>query len=439
MGDTEQRGAGCRSGACQQPSASDVTCRGCSGSGTRAQCVSDCGQLSSVRDECDVQGGSSSEPADLGSVLATANSCAVFVLGDGYYDAVTIERSGIIIRAANPCGARFRAELEIRASNVLVEGVSVTTAETGITVFKPGVYVRNSCISDFGKAVYGNGIWIFQEALDDNNRIRIEHNVFDNWGGHVNSGAIVIGRSDDDPMSHTRVTVEVVKNRITGGAPSDKDDIWNSAIQAYHPFIAYGNYIDTLNGTAIQNKTFNSYIACNVIVNNLGVGALYNRYYGSNVWEFNVVHDSFMGFEHFAGDSNVFRSNVIYNTTYIGRIKNHWPGSTNLLIANNTFYNISGWAGWIWDPDSPGFLSNIVWRNNIFSTVNGDAIADELKFAWDEYANDFYRSSAPSGTTGASSQSSITRDPRLVDPPADFRVSEPLATLMGAPWPLPCQ
>ena len=53
----------------------------------------------------------------------------------------------------------------------MVDGVSVTTPETGITVFKPGVHVRNSCISDFGKAVYGNGIWIFQEALDENNRI----------------------------------------------------------------------------------------------------------------------------------------------------------------------------------------------------------------------------------------------------------------------------
>ena len=227
--------------------------------------MSDCGRPSSVRDECNVQGGSSSKPADLGSVLATANSCTVFVLGDGYYEAASIERSGIIIRAANPCGARFRAELEIRASNVLVEGVSVTTPETGITVFKPGVHVRNSCISDFGKAVYGNGIWIFQEALDDNNRIRIEHNVFDNCGGHVNSGAIVIGRSDDDPMSHTRVTVEVLKNQIIGGAASDNDDIWNSAIQAFHPFIAYGNYVDTLNGAAIQNKTVNFHIACNVI------------------------------------------------------------------------------------------------------------------------------------------------------------------------------
>ena len=47
-------------------------------------------------------------------------------------------------------------------------------------------------------------------------------------------------------------------------------------------------------------------------------------------------------------------------------------------------------------------------------------IADELRFAWDEYANDFYESSAPTGTTGASAQSSITRDPRLADPPADF-------------------
>jgi hypothetical protein len=236
--------------------------------------------------------------------------------------------------------------------------------------------------------------------------------------------------------SPSDITVEVRGTRIIGGATTNH--IYNAAIQAFHPFIAYKNYVNTVNGTAFQNKTFNSHIACNEVVNNLGDGALYNRLNSHNVWEYNVVHDSYMGIDHFTGDGNVFRGNIIYNTDYIGRIKNHGPGTTNLLISNNTFYNISGWAGWIWDPTSGGSLSNIVWRNNIFHTVNGNAIADELSYAWDEYANNFFHTSRPAGTTGYFDGSSISLDPQLAKPPADFTVLESTLVSMGAPWPLPC-
>ena len=385
---------------------------------------------------CNVPGGSSSNPTNLDPILSDSTECTVFVLNDGYYGPTTITRSGITIRASHRCSARLQPELEIRASNVVVDGVSVSAVATAVTVYEPGAHIRNSCIQGFGKSTYGNGIWIFEKALDASNRILIENNSLDDWGGYMYSGGIAIGRADDDPYSQSEVTVEVRNNRITGGPTAD--GIYNAAIQSFHPFIAYGNFIHTVNGTAFQNKSFNSYIACNEVVNNLGDGALYNRADSNNVWAYNIVHDSYMGIDHFTGDNNLFYGNIIYDTAYIGRVKNDWPGSTDLLISNNTFYNTAGSAGWIWDSSADGSISNVLWRNNIFHTINGDAIAKLETDAWDEYANDFYRTSPPSSTTGYASGSSITLDPRLAAPPDDFTFLEPAVTSMGAPWPLPC-
>jgi hypothetical protein len=399
-----------------------------------ALCAAVFSPASPGEDSCTVSGGSRANPADLSAVLSKRADCTVFVLGDGYYQAVAITRSGITVRAANRCRAWLQPELQIRASNVVVDGVSVSAAATAIAVYEPGVHVRNSCIQGFGRSIYGNGIWIFQEALDASNRIFIEHNTLNNWGGYMYSGGIAIGKEDDRRDSPTDVTVEVRSNRITGG--STKDGIYNAAVQSFHPFIAYGNYVHTVSGTAFQNKTFNSYVACNEVVNNVGDGALYNRSDSNNLWEYNIVHDSYMGIDHFTGDSNVFRGNVIYNTDYIGRVKNHRPGSTNLLIESNTFYNAS--AGWIWDLSSDGTISNITWRNNIFHTIGEAAIEDTITDQWDEYENAFYRTSRPSDKTRYFSRSSITLDPRLAHPPADFSVREAAMISMGAPWPLPC-
>jgi hypothetical protein len=384
---------------------------------------------------CAVSGGSRSNPADLGAVLATSTDCTTFVLSNGYYAPTSITRSGITVRAANRCGARLEPELEIRGKDIVVDGVSITAAGTAVSVYEPGVHVRNSCIQGFGRSAYGNGIWVFEEALDPDNRIFIEDNTLNHWGGYLYSAGIAIGAEDDDPRSQSQITVEVLRNRITGGATTD--DIYNAAVQSFHPFIAYGNYIDTVNGAAFQNKAANSYIVCNEVVHNYGDGALYNRAAGNNVWEYNIVHDSYMGIDHFTGDGNVFRGNVIYDVAYIGRIKNDPPGSTNLLIDGNTFYNSSDWVAWIWDLTLGGSLADVVWRNNIFHSLNGGAIGEAAQNAWDEYGNDFYLTFRPRGTTGDVAGSSVAVDPRLVDPPRDFAVREP-AVVMGAPWPLPC-
>jgi hypothetical protein len=268
------------------------------------------------------------------------------------------------------------------------------------------------------------------------------------WGGAFISGGIVIGKDHDNYSVPSTISVEVRNNRITG-APT-QGGLGNAAIQSFHPFLAYKNYVHTVRGTAFQNKAFNSRVACNEAVNVIGAGALYNRRAGNNVWEYNVVHDSEVGIDHFTGDGTVYRGNIFYNMDVFGRIKDQGStldpggeglsiGSTNVTFENNTFYNSFGWAGFIWDNTRGGPLSNIMWRNNIFHTVHGVAIStsSSLDPAWDETLNIFFKAKRPTGTTGASG-TSLAIDPLFVSPPANFSVQAPNATGKGAPFPLPC-
>jgi hypothetical protein len=373
----------------------------------------------------------------LGSAISNTN-CTQFNLGDGHYSAVNITRAGITIKAVKKCAAIVRPEVSINALNVTVDGISVTTPGVGISVSKAGAKVLNSCVQGFGKNQYGVGIWVYQSALDPNNKVIVEGNQLSNWGGAQYSAGIAVGKAADNPNVPSGIAVEIRKNRITGGTLLSFNT-WESAIQSFHPFLAYGNYINSNNGPAIQNKSFNSRIACNEVVNARYDGALYNRLYSNNVYEYNLIHDSEVGIDHFMGNGNVFRGNVIYNVDYFGRVKDQGIGSTTLLFENNTFYNSRGWAGFIWDNSSGAPLNNILWRKNIFHTVNGTSIStsSSLDPAWDETMNDFFRASRPTGTTGASG-TSVSTDPRFVNPPFDFTVQEPTVADKGAPFPLPC-
>jgi Carbohydrate binding module (family 6) len=416
-------------GACP-PSCGDGTCNG---SETCSTCASDCGTCAST---CNVPGGTSTSPTNLGSTLGNSQ-CTTFILGDGFYQQATITRSGITVRAQNQCAARVAPTLTIQGNNVTVDGVSVTTTGVGIGINRSGVHLLNSCVQGFGKSGWGQGIQVYQEALDPNNRIIIRGNSLTDWGGGLYSGGIAIGKANDNYNIYSTVTVEVRDNHIVGAQmPAGR---MNSGIQSFHPFIATGNYIDRVEGSAVQNKTFNSHIACNEAVRITGDGALYNRLNSANVWEYNLVHDSFMGMDHFMGNDVVFRGNVFYNNQYLGRVKDQGMGTANLLFENNTFYNSTGWAGFIWDNTSGAPLSNILWRRNIFHTVNGAAIrtSASLDAVWDEYENIFYNTQAPSGTTGAGA-SSLLLNPQLIGPPLDFTPLAPAAAGRGAVWPLPC-
>lgn len=394
------------------------------------RCTSDAGC-------CSVAGGTVSAPTDLASIVNPPGPCTVFVLADGYYAPTTVTRSGITIRGASTCSPQLAAELQVQAPNVTIDGVSITALGVAMSISEPGVRVTNSCIQGFGKTRYGNGIWIYQERLDPTNRIIIEHNRLDDWGGAQFSGAIAIGKADDDVSVPTEISVEVRNNRITRGPT--KRGIYNAAIQSFHPFLASENFIDTVSGTAFQNKTFDSRVACNEVVHVVGDGALYNRVASNNVWEYNVVHDSEVGIDHFMGDGTVFRGNVIYDVQHLGRVKDQEIGSTNVTFENNTFYRSTGWAGFIWDATSGGTISNVVWRRNVFHTINGISIHTDAQLdpLWDEYENVFFAASPPTGTTGATTGSSVTLDPNLADPPANFTVQAAAAAGKGAPWP-PC-
>jgi Big-like domain-containing protein len=385
---------------------------------------------------CPVSGGTSTSPTNLNSVITNQTSCTTFVLGDGWYAATTIQRAGVTVVAQNHCQAQVKPELSIQANNVTVDGVSVTAPGVALTVYNAGARVQNTCIQGFGKTQYGNGIWVFQQALNPSNLIRILDNTLDDWGGAQFSGGIAIGKADDNMSVPSAVSVEIVGNRITRG-PSGPNGIYNAAIQSFHPYLATNNYVHTVNGTAMQNKTFGSRTACNEFVNVIGDGALYNRQNSNNVWEYNYVHDSDVGIDHFMGDSVVYRGNVIANVQHFGRVKDQGIGSTRVTLENNTFYNATGWAAFIWDASSGGTIANVLWWKNIFHTTAGDAINEptNLDAAWDETDNIFWLSSRPSRTTGAGG-TSRTLNPQISPP--SFAPQDPGAAGYGAPWPLPC-
>jgi hypothetical protein len=387
---------------------------------------------------CNLAGGSSGSPADLDHAVSN-RACRAFILGDGYYTSASIGRAGVTLRAANRCQAHVEPELEVRAANVVVDGVSITSSGTALSVDSPGVQILNSCIQGFGKTEYANGIWVHREGLDPNNHVIIKGNTLDDWGGVKYAGGIAVGKEADDRTAPTEIAVEILDNRVTNGPTAD--GLYSAAIQIFHPALIAGNYVDQVNSTAFQNKTYNSRIVCNEASHVHEGGALYNREDSNNVWESNLVHDSDLGIEHFKGQNVVYRGNIIYNVIHFGLIKDFEKGvSTDITIENNTFYHAAGFAGWIWDTAGGGALGDILWKDNIWDTVNGAAInpASGAAAAWDEMGNIFWKTTPPSDTSGAG-RTSLVMDPRFVDAPSDFTAQAAPAKGKGAPWPLPCE
>lgn len=384
---------------------------------------------------CSVTGGTSSSPANLSQAIANT-SCTVFNLADGYYSSASITRSGITIKAVNACKAVGQSELAVNATNVTIDGLSFTGNNTAITVYKSGAKILNNCISNFGKTGYANAIWVFKEALDPANKILIQGNKLDNWGGAQFSGGIAIGMAADDPSTPSAISVDIIGNTATNGPTAS--GIYNSPIQIFHPAYVHDNYVDRVSSAGIQNKAFGSIVSCNELTNVTGDGALYNRDDSNNVWEYNIVHDSEFGLDHFMGNNTIFRKNIFYNNQYNGRVKDQGIGSTNLTFENNIFYGTTGWASFIWDATSGAPLSNITWKNNIFMNINGSTIANENTNAWDEFGNIYWNAQKPTGTTGASNGTSLTMDPNFVSPVTNWTVQNSSAQGKGAPWPLPC-
>jgi hypothetical protein len=382
---------------------------------------------------CNVAGGTSTSPTNLGAAIGNTG-CTVFNLADGYYTSANITRAGITIRAANACKAIGRAETSVNAYNVTIDGMSFTGNNTPITVSRAGAKILNNCISGFGKTGYANAIWVYKSALDPANKVIVDGNKLDNWGGAQYAGGIAVGNSSDNRSSPTSISVEIKNNRITNGPTAG--GIYNAAIQSFFPVLVYKNFVDRNSHAAFQNKSAGSRCACNEFSNITQDGPLYNRVDSNNIWEYNIVHDSSVAIDHFAGNNDVFRGNILYNNNYAGRVKDQEGiGSTNLTFENNTIY---GSGGFFWDHSTGGPLSNIIWKNNIFMNISGDSIRNEVTNAWDEFGNVFYNAAKPTGTTGSSNGTSFTANPNFVSPLTNWTVQNTAVQGKGAPWPLPC-
>ena len=149
------------------------------------------------------------------------------------------------------------------------------------------------------------------------------------------------------------------------------------------------------------------------------------------------MHSDF-GFDVFQGDHILFQGNVFYDVKYFGNIKNFRSGTHDLTFRNNAFCQSSGWAGIIWDKNSGGTLSGIVWRDNVFYETKGRAITwngDYHKSIWDEYDNVYWHSRRPTQPTTGSSGSSVEMDPKFAELPKNFAITAPALAGKGAKWP----
>lgn len=367
-------------------------------------------------------------------------ACDEFVLQDGWYVFPKLTRPAIVIRAEHAGKAKIKDGIEINASGITIDGISRSGERGPIAVRAPGATIKNCSFSEFAKTSYGKAVWIWDESLSAAKITVVTNNTFDNWGGAPGSACVIIGTTQDAPHVMEEIGVQVVNNRfLHGPTTAQKPQGGNSAIQAFDPFLARGNYIDTVEGPAIQNKTKNSKIIGNTIVNCTGGwGALYNRAFGGNQWLNNVVRHSDLGFAVFQGDHVLFQDNVFYDVKYFGLIKNFRSGTHDLTFRNNTFNKSSGWAGIIWDKNSGGTFSRIVWRNNVFCETAGRAIAwkdDYDKSIWDEDGNVYWRSPRPTQPTTGSTGSSVEMDPKFANVPDNFMVTTPALVGKGAQWP----
>lgn len=392
-------------------------------------------------ESCSVPGGTAAAPCDLSAYLGNA-AHEEFVLEDGWYTFPRLTRPGITIRAAHAGKACVSNGFSIEAAGVTIDGIFRDGEKGAIAVRAPGATIRNCAFAHFGKTSYGRAIWIQDESLSAGKIIVVASNTFDHWGGAPASACVIIGTHQDTPHTMEEISVHILNNLFTNGPTAKQTPQGgNSAIQAFAPFLAAGNYIDTVNGPAIQNKTKNSKIIGNTVVRCTGWGALYNRAFGGNQWLSNVVMHSDFGFDVFQGDHILFQGNVFYGVKYFGNIKNFRGGTHDLKFLHNTFCQSTGWAGTIWDKNSGGTFSGIVWQDNVFCDTKGQSITwkgDYDKGMWDETGNVYWHSKRPSQPTTGSSGASLQADPRFAHVPDNFAVTAPALLNKGAHWP-PCR
>ena len=135
--------------------------------------------------------------------------------------------------AANKCQAKVAPELAIKADNVTVNGVSITSSGTALSVSNPGARVLNNCIQGFGKTTYANGIWVYLSALNPSNRVIVEGNTLDDWGGVQYAGGIAVGKAADNPRAQSQIGVEIKNNRVTNGPTAGS--LWSAGIRYSTP------------------------------------------------------------------------------------------------------------------------------------------------------------------------------------------------------------
>jgi|GEM_PF-3646715 len=279
--------------------------------------------------------------------------------------------------------------------------------------------IQNCAFEDLFSQNGEGGAIIKVLPYQNNYGTQISNNTFTGWGnGSSSTHCIKIGaerlRTNATYANHPVFTsITQIEGNYFEGNQTSPPGTYSSCIQLYNPSHVIDNEIrDCFAGVATKGS--DNLVKRNKLDNMYGDGALYMRDGNRNVFEDNLIENSFAGFYAWSGKQAIFRNNVFANNTRCGTINaakhngyrpadwdmsldplanqglsfpnqtSHQFTNDQTLFVNNTFYKNDYGIQWdIWTiqtsfakPDTTYFVNNIFWGDD------GNTFRDKLFLKW---------------------------------------------------------
>lgn len=332
---------------------------------------------------------------------------STIVVPAGSYSGGTISNDVTLIGNGE---ARFTSGVTLRGAVTLDGFLFGRRNGQLIEVRASNCTIRNSIFADFGTSGASKAIWIREHNRYDNTLI--ENCLFENWAS-PSSHSSCVKVSQGGGAQHRGTVIRNCTSRF--GA-----DGGNSvAFQMYAPTLCEGNEIHDVED-AFEVKGDGCVIRGNHVHHNHGSEQLSNRSGSDNLFDSNYVHDvdSWPGWIA-EGDNITYTNNVFARTSrrgmrITGRVPGRYDGTSNILIAHNTFVDVEDALEH--DTRQDKLPENLVIVNNAF-VRGGHRLPPSMLMGAD---HNLYWQVEPS----AAGPNDVFADPLFVDEMTDnFRLS----------------
>lgn len=336
---------------------------------------------------------------DLSQVLSFYPNYLEYILPPYEYTTsnLVITRSGVIFRKQNNSTGevKIKGKIELRGNNIVLDGLTwygdvfsnnINRSSDPGTVSIGGKFNRlaNCSFKNFKVNSEDHSIIILvgktSSLYTDASGTVVENCSFDNWGcvGAGTCGCISLSRDRFSPDTRVGFYGVILRNNTFTNGPNSGG--FNSAIKVFDAVtdvLIENNTIENAS-EVFEIKSSNVTVRGNSIRNCTGYNILANRGGYNNLFEGNLVENipaSTSAIMIWKGGNIIYRNNIIKNCGYLARINSmesvaHSP-LTNVLIINNTFYNIA--RGFYFEayagsnaPNPPVYPINFNIVNNIF-------------------------------------------------------------------------